>query len=317
MVTLVLTEKGGDTKQLSFDKDEVTIGRVQGNDLVLPKGNVSKRHCRIMVQGSRFSVEDLKSTNGTYINGRKIGEPTAISGADKIYVGDFVLKVENAEADGAHASLPEAGALSTALPRRPPPPPAPGRATATMRAMDEEALAEIQARANARSNLPPPPVARRESPLSLPSLAEPPIEEAEMAPPPPSEVDLDEEALSPRPRLPVPPLKSPRPLLVDHENQENRDNRDNHAGGQLAEEELRPAAHQRVPTPKRPTASPVPSSPEGLASWLREQLAADGTSAIYLTGNHLGDRAQRKPGAHRAAGGSVDRGCCARARIGR
>src|SRR6185295_4337160 len=145
MVTLVLTEKGGETKQMSFDKDEVTIGRVQGNDLVLPKGNVSKRHCRIMVQGSRFSVEDLKSTNGTYINGRKIAEPTAISGADKIYVGDFVLKVENAEAD----------ALSTAIPRRPPPPPAPGRATATMRAMDEDALAEIQARANARSNLPP------------------------------------------------------------------------------------------------------------------------------------------------------------------
>src|SRR4029453_15944248 len=152
MVTLVLTEKGGETKQLSFDKDEVTIGRVQGNDLVLPKGNVSKRHCRIMVQGSRFSVEDLKSTNGTYINGRKIGEPTHITGADKIYVGDFVLKVENAEGDGV--GVAEAGALSTALPRRPPPPPAPGRQTATMRAMDEEALAEIQARANARVNLP-------------------------------------------------------------------------------------------------------------------------------------------------------------------
>ena len=41
MVTLLLTEKGGETKQLNFDKDEVTIGRVQGNDVVLPKGNVS------------------------------------------------------------------------------------------------------------------------------------------------------------------------------------------------------------------------------------------------------------------------------------
>ena len=50
MVTLLLTEKGGETKQLNFDKDEVTIGRVQGNDVVLPKGNVSKRHCRIMLQ---------------------------------------------------------------------------------------------------------------------------------------------------------------------------------------------------------------------------------------------------------------------------
>src|SRR5688572_31788779 len=132
MVNLLLTEKGGDTKQLSFDKDEVTIGRVQGNDVVLPKGNVSKRHCRIFSQAGRFSVEDLKSTNGTYINGRKIAETTLVSGTDKIYVGDFVVKVENAAVD-APASPPEAGSLSAALPRRPPPPPAPGRVTAPMR----------------------------------------------------------------------------------------------------------------------------------------------------------------------------------------
>jgi pilus assembly protein CpaF len=277
MVTLVLTEKGGETKQLSFDKDEVTIGRVQGNDLVLPKGNVSKRHCRIMVQGSRFSVEDLKSTNGTYINGRKIGEPTAISGADKIYVGDFVLKVENAEGDGA-VGVAEAGALSTAIPRRPPPPPAPGRQTATMRAMDEEALAEIQARANARVNLPPPPpTGRRESPLSLPSLGDPVMgEEGDMAPPPPSEVDLDEEALSPRPRLPVPPLKSPRPLLGDDEH---------HHQEMGVPDEPRPMP-RRVPTPRR-VSSPLPNSPEGIAAWMREQLANEGASAIYVTGDQV------------------------------
>ena len=105
MVTLLLTEKGGETKQLNFEKDEVTIGRVQGNDVVLPKGNVSKRHCRIMVQSGRFSVEDLKSTNGTYINGRKIGETTAVIGTDKIYVGDFVIKVENAGAEPAVAGV--------------------------------------------------------------------------------------------------------------------------------------------------------------------------------------------------------------------
>src|SRR5215217_2460241 len=124
MVTLLLTEKGGETKQLNFEKDEVTVGRVQGNDIVLPKGNVSKRHCRIMLQGGRFSVEDLKSTNGTYINGRKIGETTSVVGTDKIYVGDFVIKIENAGVEAAvPANAPEAGSLSTALPRRPPPPP--------------------------------------------------------------------------------------------------------------------------------------------------------------------------------------------------
>src|ERR671938_1972818 len=105
MVTLVLTEKGGESKQLSFDKDEVTLGRVQGNDIVLPKGNVSKRHCRILSHSGRYSVEDLKSTNGTYINGRKITETTPVSGADKIYVGDYIVKVEGAAVEVAPPSL--------------------------------------------------------------------------------------------------------------------------------------------------------------------------------------------------------------------
>jgi pilus assembly protein CpaF len=161
-----------------------------------------------------------------------------------------------------------------------------------MRAMDEEALAEIQARANARSNLPPPPpAARRDSPLNLPALSDPGEEPGgDLAPPPPSEVDLDEEALSPRPRLPVPPLKSPRPLLGD----------DDRPDIGLDEPPRGPA--RRVPTPARneargPTAvaaidrraapGPMPTSPEGLAAWMREQMATDGASAIFVTGQHV------------------------------
>src|SRR4029453_15055354 len=111
---------------------------------------------RILLHSGRFSVEDLKSTNGTYINGRKIAEATNVSGNDKIYVGDFVIKVETAGAEsGLSGSAPEAGSLSTAVPRRPPPPPAPGRATATMRALDEEQVVDaIRGRGR---NLPPPP----------------------------------------------------------------------------------------------------------------------------------------------------------------
>ena len=50
MVNLTLTEKGGTTNELSFDKGEVTVGRVRGNDIVLPKGNVSKHHCRFLTR---------------------------------------------------------------------------------------------------------------------------------------------------------------------------------------------------------------------------------------------------------------------------
>ncbi len=50
MFTIVLQEKGGEQRRLVFNKPEVTIGRVQGNDIVLPKGNVSKRHARIVLK---------------------------------------------------------------------------------------------------------------------------------------------------------------------------------------------------------------------------------------------------------------------------
>ena len=41
MFSVVITEKGGAQRRTEFDKTEVTIGRVQGNDIILPKGNVS------------------------------------------------------------------------------------------------------------------------------------------------------------------------------------------------------------------------------------------------------------------------------------
>jgi pilus assembly protein CpaF len=50
MFQISINEKGGPSRQESFDKGEITIGRVQGNDVILPKGNISKRHSRIVVK---------------------------------------------------------------------------------------------------------------------------------------------------------------------------------------------------------------------------------------------------------------------------
>jgi len=99
MFTVVVTEKEGPERRVTFTESEVTIGRVPGNDVVLPKGNVSKRHSRIVLKDNRFIVVDLKSTNGTYVNGRKITSPLVVKEGDKIYVGDYVLTLENGPGD--------------------------------------------------------------------------------------------------------------------------------------------------------------------------------------------------------------------------
>src|SRR5579872_1444286 len=134
MFTIIISEKGGAERREAFDKNEINVGRVQGNDLMLPKGNVSKHHARLLFRDGRFIVTDLKSTNGTYVNGRKISQATIVREGDKIYIGAFVLRLETAAAAGASPDAsynPPAqaddsqGRAPARLPRDPTPAPPP------------------------------------------------------------------------------------------------------------------------------------------------------------------------------------------------
>jgi pilus assembly protein CpaF len=91
---VIIHEKGGAERREVFEASEISVGRVQGNDLMLPKGNVSKRHARLLYRDGRFIVTDLNSTNGTYVNRRRITQATIVREGDRIYIGDFVLRIE-------------------------------------------------------------------------------------------------------------------------------------------------------------------------------------------------------------------------------
>ena len=120
MLTILIQEKGGEQRRMVFNKPEVTIGRVQGNDIVLPKGNVSKRHARIVLKDGKFIIVDLKSTNGTYVNGRKITSPLVVKDSDKIYIGDFIVGVDEA-ASGVEGDGPSESTTSPPAVTNPPP----------------------------------------------------------------------------------------------------------------------------------------------------------------------------------------------------
>ena len=109
--TIVITEKGGKPRAEPFDQAEITIGRVQGNDIVLPKGNISKRHSRIVLRDGKFIIVDLKSTNGTYVNGKRISSPQVLKDADKVYIGDFTLTLEG-QGGAAEAEEPDGGGVT-------------------------------------------------------------------------------------------------------------------------------------------------------------------------------------------------------------
>jgi len=70
------------------------IGRVDSNDLVLPKNNISRKHARINKLKGDYTIEDLKSSNGTFINYKPVQKPTKLKNGDIITIGDFIIQFE-------------------------------------------------------------------------------------------------------------------------------------------------------------------------------------------------------------------------------
>ncbi len=121
MFVIIVHEKGGAERREVFDAAELSVGRVQGNELMLPKGNVSKRHARLLYRDGRFIVTDLNSTNGTYVNRRKITQATIVREGDRIYIGDFVLRIEanNGEASSVDEFRTGPSAVARSSPSAP------------------------------------------------------------------------------------------------------------------------------------------------------------------------------------------------------
>ena len=84
----------GPNAGLTVDVDqELVIGRVD-TDLAIDDDEMSSRHAVVRRHANRLQVEDLGSTNGTFVDGTRIAEPTLLGGGAEIKVGTTVLVVE-------------------------------------------------------------------------------------------------------------------------------------------------------------------------------------------------------------------------------
>ena len=74
-----------------FHQDVTTIGRINGNDLVISERTVSRRHARLWFSDGRWYLEDLQSANGTLVNNIRIYQPVVLNDNDVIHFGDEVV----------------------------------------------------------------------------------------------------------------------------------------------------------------------------------------------------------------------------------
>jgi hypothetical protein len=92
---LVIHEGAGAGNEHPVD-GELILGREQPTaDLVIPDPGVSRRHARVLPHNGTVIVEDLGSSNGTYVNGERISGPVEVGAGDELQLGATILGIEH------------------------------------------------------------------------------------------------------------------------------------------------------------------------------------------------------------------------------
>lgn len=109
-------------KIIALSDDEVTIGRDIVNDIVVGDPEISRKHARFVKLQSGYQLEDLGSTNGTYVNGQRLLGPHLLESGELIMFGENVGMVyEHTSFDPDATIVSKADAEATPTPPRPMP----------------------------------------------------------------------------------------------------------------------------------------------------------------------------------------------------
>src|SRR5437867_1962386 len=90
-----LEQLGGNSTEV---RQTCSIGRAASNQIVLSDDKVSRRHAIVHAQGeNEFWLVDLGSSNGTFVNGRRVTQPIQLCDQDEIEIGQFRLVFHHAQ----------------------------------------------------------------------------------------------------------------------------------------------------------------------------------------------------------------------------
>lgn len=113
---LVMSQGPQPGQSFMLDKNWLTLGRDPSNDITINDPQVSRQHARITRQGRMTVIEDLGSTNGTFVNGMRLTGPHVMSNGDVIGLGDAVTLTYYEEDQRADATETVVGRVAAAPP---------------------------------------------------------------------------------------------------------------------------------------------------------------------------------------------------------
>jgi hypothetical protein len=100
-----LTDPTG--REHPLTSDTITIGRAVENDIVITSKRVSREHARVRREGWRVILEDLGSTNGTFLNDERVLTPVELHDEDRIKIGDVILTFHDPDITYRDTPFPE------------------------------------------------------------------------------------------------------------------------------------------------------------------------------------------------------------------
>jgi ABC transport system ATP-binding/permease protein len=107
---LIIEDDEGHTTVVPLVKEEITIGRKEGNTIRLTERNVSRHHARLTRSNGSVFIEDLDSYNGVRVNGDKIAARTTVREGDLVEIGDYHLALQKVAVEAA--TPPQMGSTS-------------------------------------------------------------------------------------------------------------------------------------------------------------------------------------------------------------
>lgn len=156
----VVVRLGSQPEEIYTLRPTTTVGRDSGNDVVIADYEVSRRHARLLYKEDHYFIEDLGSTNGTFVNGFRLSGQAQLYHGDTIELGQSVRMVFLCELDAVDENTPVTPMSAVVEPAEPEP------------ELDEEPIAEAAIAAvavEAATQSPPQPASQPET-LDIPEF---------------------------------------------------------------------------------------------------------------------------------------------------